>query len=150
MRVLLQRVKHASVHVDGEAIGSIGHGLLLLVGIGQTDQGEDARYLADKIVNLRIFDDEAGRMNQSLLEVAGQILSVSQFTLFANLRKGRRPSYTAAAEPQDAERLFEQFNVILREHHLEVQTGKFGAMMDVQLVNDGPVTLWLDSEKLRA
>ncbi|WP_163101827.1 D-aminoacyl-tRNA deacylase [Peribacillus alkalitolerans] len=145
MRVVLQRSKEASVTVTGEVIGKIESGLVLLVGVTHNDTEDDAIYLADKIVNLRIFEDEQGKMNHSLLDAGGQILSVSQFTLYGDCRKGRRPNFMEAAKPDQAIDLYNFFNEQLRQKGVEVQTGEFGAMMDVQLVNDGPVTLILDS-----
>ncbi|WP_108669480.1 D-aminoacyl-tRNA deacylase [Peribacillus acanthi] len=146
MRVVLQRSKDASVTVSGEVIGRIEKGLVLLVGITHDDTENDAIYLADKIVNLRIFEDEQGKMNHSLLDVGGQILSVSQFTLYGDCRKGRRPNFMEAAKPDYAVQLYNFFNEQLRQKGIEVQTGEFGAMMDVRLINDGPVTLILESQ----
>lgn len=145
MRVVLQRAKNASVAVDGNIVGNIDYGVVLLVGITHDDHEEDAAYLADKIVNLRIFEDEEGKMNRSLLDVEGKILSVSQFTLYGDTRKGRRPSFINAAKPDKAEPLYNQFNQFLREKGVVVETGQFGAMMDVHLTNDGPVTLILEN-----
>lgn len=147
MRVVLQRSKAAQVTVDGETVGRIDHGLVLLVGIADGDTEEDARYLADKISGLRIFEDEQGKMNHSVLETGGQVLSISQFTLYGDCRKGRRPNFMAAARPEFAEPLYERFNGMLREAGLHVETGRFGAMMDVSLVNDGPVTLIVESKQ---
>lgn len=147
MKVVLQRSKAASVSVNGETVGEITSGLVLLVGVTHEDTEEDCRYLADKIIHLRIFEDENMKMNHSLLDVGGEILSISQFTLYGDCRKGRRPNFMAAAKPDEAERLYEVFNDMLREKGLKVETGKFGAMMDVQLINDGPVTLILESKK---
>ncbi|PUA37395.1 D-tyrosyl-tRNA(Tyr) deacylase [Paenibacillus elgii] len=147
MRVVLQRSKAAQVTVDGETVGRIDHGLVLLVGIADGDTEEDARYLADKISGLRIFEDEQGKMNHSVLETGGQVLSISQFTLYGDCRKGRRPNFMAAARPELAEPLYERFNGMLRESGLHVETGRFGAMMDVSLVNDGPVTLIVESKQ---
>jgi len=147
MRAVVQRVSSASVTVDGEVVGQIGGGLLVLLGVAQADTDEDANYLAEKIVNLRIFEDEAGRMNRSLLETGGAMLAVSQFTLLGDVRKGRRPSFTDAAPPDDGKRLYERFCDGVREFGVRVQTGRFQAMMDVALVNDGPVTILLDSRK---
>ena len=144
MRIVLQRSKAASVTVDGEVVGEITHGYTLLVGITHEDTKQQADWLAAKIAGLRLFEDEEGKMNRSLVEVAGQILSVSQFTLYGDSRKGRRPSFIEAARPEVAEPLWLYFNDQLRSHGFEVQTGIFGAMMDVSLINDGPVTLILE------
>ncbi|WP_240414329.1 D-aminoacyl-tRNA deacylase [Paenibacillus periandrae] len=145
MRIVVQRSKQASVVVDGVTVGSIRNGLVLLVGVTHEDTEQDARYAAEKISGLRIFEDETGKMNLSITETAGQILSVSQFTLYGDCRKGRRPNFMAAARPEQAEPLYEQFNEHLRRLGLQVETGVFGAMMDVALVNDGPVTLIIES-----
>ncbi|GKV65749.1 MULTISPECIES: D-aminoacyl-tRNA deacylase [Sporosarcina] len=145
MRVLLQRAKDASVVVDGEIIGSIAKGYVLLVGITHEDTEQDAAYIAKKIAGLRIYEDEDGKMNRSIAEVEGSILSVSQFTLYGNVQKGRRPSFIQAARPDQAEPLWKFFNEQLRGQGLQVETGEFGAMMDVQLTNDGPVTLMIES-----
>ncbi|WP_392453963.1 D-aminoacyl-tRNA deacylase [Chryseomicrobium aureum] len=144
MRIVLQRSKAASVTVDGEVVGEITHGYTLLVGITHEDTKQQADWLAAKIAGLRLFEDEEGKMNRSLDEVAGQILSVSQFTLYGDSQKGRRPSFIEAARPEVAEPLWLYFNDQLRSHGFEVQTGVFGAMMDVSLINDGPVTLILE------
>jgi D-aminoacyl-tRNA deacylase len=146
MRVVLQRSKEAKVTVDGNVVGEISKGFVLLVGVTHQDQEEDALYLADKIANLRVFEDENGKMNLSLLDVGGEILSVSQFTLYGDCRKGRRPNFMEAAKPEHALKIYEAFNNFLREKGLKVETGKFGAMMDVQLINDGPVTLIVESK----
>jgi D-tyrosyl-tRNA(Tyr) deacylase len=148
MRVVLQRVKRAEVRVDGQAVGGIGPGLLVLVGIGKDDTPETGKALAEKIVNLRVFDDAQGRMNRSLLERGGALLCVSQFTLWGDCRKGRRPSYDQAARPEVARALYDAFVESLRALGVSVETGQFQARMDVELVNDGPVTLWLDSQEL--
>jgi D-tyrosyl-tRNA(Tyr) deacylase len=152
MRVLLQRVREASVAVDGQTVAGIGQGYLLLVGIGHEDAREDAggtlAAMARKIMELRILPDTANKMNRSLREAGGEILAVSQFTLHADCRRGRRPSFANAAPPEAGRRLFEQFVQHLRDEGAQVQTGVFGAMMDVALVNDGPVTIWLDSEEI--
>jgi D-tyrosyl-tRNA(Tyr) deacylase len=146
MRVVLQRSKAAKVVVDEETIGEIESGLVVLVGITHGDTAEDAVYLAEKIVNLRIFEDENEKMNHSLLDVGGSILSVSQFTLYGDCRKGRRPNFMDAARPEEASTLYEIFNDELRKRGVHTETGQFGAMMDVQLTNDGPVTLILESK----
>ena len=148
MRALLQRVSHASVTVDGNVIGQIGQGLLVLLGVGQDDSEVQVKTLADKIVHLRIFGDNEGKMNRSLLDVGGQALVVSQFTLYADVRKGRRPSFTDAAPPSLAEPLVERFKDALATYGLKVEGGVFGAYMEVELINSGPVTIWMDSEEL--
>ncbi|OPA80382.1 D-tyrosyl-tRNA(Tyr) deacylase [Paenibacillus selenitireducens] len=147
MKVVIQRCKEAQVRVDGETIGQIEQGLMLLVGITHEDTEQDVRYVADKTAGLRIFEDDQEKMNFSVLDVGGQILSVSQFTLYGDCRKGKRPNFMAAARPDQAERLYELFNDRLRELGLVVETGKFGAMMDVSLTNWGPVTIILDSKQ---
>jgi D-aminoacyl-tRNA deacylase len=147
MRVVLQRSKAAKVMVAGETIGQIEHGLVLLVGVTHGDTEKDAEYLAEKIVNVRIFEDEQEKMNHSLLDVGGSILSVSQFTLYGDCRKGRRPNFMNAARPEEANKLYDIFNEELRKRGVHTETGQFGAMMDVQLTNDGPVTLILESEQ---
>ena len=147
MRAVVQRVSQASVCVDDQTCGAIGPGLLVLLGVGKNDSEQDAALLADKIANLRVFDDEQGLMNLSLLETQGEMLVVSQFTLFGDCRKGRRPSYSTAAPPAEALRLYEQFIREARARQITVATGKFQAMMHVTLVNNGPVTLLLDTEK---
>jgi D-tyrosyl-tRNA(Tyr) deacylase len=145
LKVVVQRVSEASVTVEEIVIGKIGHGLMLLVGIGHEDGEQDIVWMADKLAGLRIFEDIDAKMNLSVEDVNGAILSVSQFTLYGDCRKGKRPNFMAAARPEQAEALYEQFNARLRARGLTVETGKFGAMMDVALVNDGPVTLILDS-----
>lgn len=150
MRALIQRVRRASVTVDGQVVGSCGHGLLVLLGVGQHDDEAVADKLWRKMRDLRIFDDEAGKTNLSLLDVGGEALVVSQFTLYANCKRGRRPSFTEAGEPARANDLYEHFcdlveNDLGEEH---VGRGVFGAMMDVELVNDGPFTVWLDTDEL--
>ncbi len=147
MRAVVQRVSRAEVRVDGEVVGRAGRGLLVLLGIAASDTPEAGRALAEKIVHLRIFDDEQGRMNRSLLEAGGAVLCVSQFTLYGDCRKGRRPSFDRAAPTDLARALYEQFVESLRALGVSVETGTFQAMMDVELVNDGPVTLLLDSER---
>ncbi|MGM9923730.1 MAG: D-aminoacyl-tRNA deacylase [Bacillus sp. (in: firmicutes)] len=144
MKVVLQRAKQASVKVDGEVVGRIERGLVLLVGVTHEDTMEAAGFLADKIVNLRIFEDGGGKMNHSLLDVGGDILSVSQFTLYGDCQKGRRPNFMAAARPDHALEIYNGFNEALKQKGVKVETGIFGAMMDVQLINDGPVTLILE------
>lgn len=146
MRIVVQRSKEASVTINGSLTGSIEQGLVLLVGVTHEDTEEDARYLADKVAGLRIFEDDGGKMNLSVQEIGGQILSVSQFTLYGDCRKGKRPNFMAAARPELAEPLYHRFNELLRERGLTVATGRFGEMMDVQLVNWGPVTLILESK----
>ncbi len=148
MRAVIQRVKRSEVRVEGCRVGAVDAGLLVLLGIGQGDSFEDAESLADKIVNLRVFDDSAGRMNLSLLETKGSLLCVSQFTLYGDCRKGRRPSYERAARPEAAIRLYEAFVAVVRGKGITVETGQFQARMEVELVNDGPVTLLLDSERV--
>ena len=147
MRIVLQRVKSASVSIEGLVVGEIEQGFLLLVGVGPNDTRDDASYLARKIAGMRIFSDENGKMNLSIDQVGGKILSVSQFTLFADTKKGNRPSFTGAASPEAANKLYEEFNEILRmEYGLTVETGEFGADMQVSLVNDGPVTILFDTK----
>ena len=146
MRAVIQRVTESSVTVDGRTVGVIGRGLLVLLGVSQGDSRKEADYLADKIVNLRIFEDPDGKMNRSLLEVGGEMLVVSQFTLLGDCRKGRRPSFVGAAPPETANALYEYFVEISKQKGIAVQTGEFGAMMAVSLVNDGPVTLIVDSK----
>jgi len=148
MRAVIQRVKEAKVEVNGDIIGKIGEGFLVLLGVGKDDTEEDVRYLADKVLGLRIFEDEAGKMNLSITDVKGEILAVSQFTLYGDSRKGRRPSFDEAAPPDVAERLYELFVEEIRKSGIKVETGKFRALMDVHLVNSGPVTILLDSKKL--
>ena len=148
MRAVLQRVSRARVVVDGAVTGEIGAGLLILVGVGKNDTDEAAKYLAEKTANLRIFDDEQGKMNRSLLDVQGAALVVSQFTLYGDARGQRRPSFIQAAPPEEGKRLYEAFVKALRALGVRVETGVFQAMMEVELTNDGPVTILLDSDKL--
>jgi D-aminoacyl-tRNA deacylase len=145
MRALVQRVSRARVTVDGETVGEIGRGFLILLGVTHTDGQIEADWLARKIAGLRVFEDDAGKMNLGLTEVGGAALVVSQFTLYGDARRGRRPSFIEAARPEQAEPLVDYFATQLRDQHLPVATGRFGAMMQVELVNDGPVTLWLDT-----
>jgi D-tyrosyl-tRNA(Tyr) deacylase len=144
MRVVLQRVSRARVRVAERVVGEIGAGLLLLAGLTATDDEQTLAWMADKVVGLRVFTDEEGKMNRSVEEVGGAILVVSQFTLYGDARKGRRPSFIEAAQPEIAIPLYERFVEMLRERGRPVQTGEFGAMMEVELVNDGPVTLILE------
>ena len=145
MRAVIQRVKKSSVKAADEIVGQIGKGLLVLLGVARDDTAKDADYLANKIINLRIFEDPDGKMNRSLLETGGELLVVSQFTLLADCRKGRRPSFIEAAEPQKAADLYETFVDRVREKGVKLQTGRFRAMMEVALINDGPVTLIIES-----
>jgi len=147
MRAVVQRVSRAKVTVAGEITGDIGQGLLVLLGVGRADTEAGANYLADKIVGLRIFEDDAGKMNRSVAEVGGAVLVVSQFTLYGDVRKGKRPSFDDAARPEMARTLYETFVSRVRESGVRCETGHFQEMMDVELVNDGPVTILLDSEK---
>jgi len=147
MRAVVQRVREAKVDVAGRTVGAIGPGLLVFLGVGHNDSEKDGEYLAGKIAHLRIFSDDQGLMNRSVLEQGGGVLVVSQFTLWGDCLKGRRPSFTRAAPPEKARRLYEHFTRLIREKGLTVATGVFQEMMDVHLVNDGPVTMLLDSEK---
>ena len=147
MRAIIQRVTRARVTVASRVAGEIQTGVLILLGVGRADTPESAEYLAEKIANLRIFADDAGKMNRSLVEIGGSALVVSQFTLYGDTRGGRRPSYIQAASPEDANRLYEEFVRRLRSFGVPVETGVFQAHMKVELVNDGPVTILLDSEK---
>lgn len=147
MRAVVQRVKESKVEVNGKTIGAIGPGLLIFLGVGEDDSEKDSAYLADKTAYLRIFPDGKGLMNLSLMDTGGAALVVSQFTLWGDCRKGRRPSFVKAAEPGKAKALYEHFIRLLKEKGIQVATGKFQEMMDVSLVNDGPVTLMLDSKK---
>lgn len=144
MKVVVQRSKEASVTIDNKIVGSIDKGLVLLVGFTQNDTSKEIDYIVDKIVNLRIFDDEFGVMNKSILEVGGSILSISQFTLYADTKKGRRPSYVNALNSKEASKLYDEFNQKLSNHPLKVATGIFGADMQVSLINDGPITIIIE------
>jgi D-tyrosyl-tRNA(Tyr) deacylase len=145
VRALLQRTTGARVRVDGEVIGEIGQGLVVLLGVGPEDVEATADALARRVTELRIFEDDDGRTNRSLVDVGGQVLAISQFTLYADTRRGRRPGFTGAAEPAVAERLYQRFVTALRSLAIDVATGRFGAVMAVELVNDGPFTIWLDT-----
>lgn len=147
MRAVVQRVGQASVQVDGRVVGQISAGLLVLLGVSKTDRESDADYLVDKIIGLRIFEDEDGKMNRSVAEISGAILMVSQFTLYGDVRRGKRPSFDEAARPEEARRLYEYAVKKIRDAGLRCQTGEFQAMMKVSLVNEGPVTILLDSDK---
>lgn len=147
MRVLLQRVSEASVNIEGEVVGQIGTGLLLLVGIEEDDTKNDADWLVQKVIGMRIFSDEQGKINHSVQDIEGQFLVVSQFTLHASTKKGNRPSFIKAARPEQAIPIYEYFiNELKQKSNLKVETGQFGADMKVSLINDGPVTIWLDSK----
>ena len=146
MRALLQRVTYGSVSIDGVVVGEIGPGVVILLGIRQGDTENDVEYLAQKCVNLRIFADENGNLNRSLLETGGEALIISQFTLYGDTRKGRRPSFTQAARPEESEPLYDKFVEAVRRHGVRVATGRFGAMMLVKIHNDGPVTLLVESK----
>ncbi len=148
MRAVVQRVTRARVSIDGAISGEIGNGLLVLLGVGQRDTEADADYLAEKTAGLRVFHDDEGKMNRAVGEVGGAVLVVSQFTLFGDVRRGKRPSFDAAARPEQARRLYEYFVEKIRAAGLRCETGKFQEMMDVELVNSGPVTILLDSEKV--
>ncbi|WP_427339090.1 D-aminoacyl-tRNA deacylase [Caloranaerobacter sp. DY30410] len=147
MRAVVQKVAKASVSVEGTVVGSINRGLLVLLGVGQDDNEKDLDYLCDKIANLRIFEDENGKMNKSLVDIKGELLVVSQFTLYGDVRKGRRPNFMNAAEPKKAESMYLEFVNKIRKTGIKVETGKFGEHMHVELINDGPVTILLDSKK---
>lgn len=147
MRAVVQRVAKASVTVDGQIVGEIGPGLLVLLGISRNDAGADADYLAEKIAGLRIFEDAAGKMNLNVADVGGSVLTVSQFTLYGDVRRGKRPSFHEAARPESARELYEHFVAEIRRRGLRCETGQFQAMMSVSLINQGPVTLLLDSSK---
>ena len=147
MRCVIQRVTEASVTVEGEVIGKIGKGYMILIGVSAEDGDKDVKYMADKVPNLRIFEDEDGKMNRSILDVGGEILAVSQFTLYGDARGGRRPSFSTAAKPEMANELYEKLVEAWRAQGLHVETGRFRAEMQVALINDGPVTLLMDSTK---
>lgn len=147
MRAVVQKVSQSTVSVENQVVGCIARGLVVFLGVTHKDTEKDAQYLAEKIAHLRMFEDTEEKLNLSVKDVGGSILSVSQFTLYGDCRKGRRPSFTEAARPEAANRLYEQFNAYLRQEGLTVETGRFQAHMEVSLVNDGPVTLLLDSEK---
>lgn len=147
MRAVIQRVSRSGVVVDGRPVGEIGRGILVLLGVERGDLESDARYLLEKVINLRIFEDNEGKMNRSLAEVNGSLLVVSQFTLLGDVRKGKRPSFVDAEEPRRAEQLYELFMTLAQGEGIPVSGGVFGAMMDVSLVNDGPVTFIIDSKK---
>lgn len=146
MRAVVQRVKSANVKVAEETIGAIDHGLVVLLGITKDDEEEDVHAIVQKLIHLRIFEDEDDKMNESLQDKEGSVLSISQFTLYANIRKGRRPSFTKAADPDLAEKLYDIFNKSLAAEGVHVETGSFGAMMDVELINDGPVTIIMETK----
>ena len=148
MRAVLQRVTEASVTIDGQKVGEIGKGIMVLFGMLGTDTDKTIDYMLDKVINLRIFEDENGKMNRSLEDVGGAILSISQFTLYADCRKGRRPGFTEAARGDTAIKMYDQFNEELRQRGFHVETGIFGADMKIELLNDGPVTIWLDSDAI--
>ncbi|MGB6607262.1 MAG: D-aminoacyl-tRNA deacylase [Atribacterota bacterium] len=148
MRAVVQRVKKGSVEIEEKEIGKIEKGLVILLGVGQNDIEKDAKYLAEKIVNLRIFEDKEGKMNLSVKDINGQILVISQFTLYGDCKKGRRPSFISAALPDKAVKLYDYFVKSIKNYGLKIETGEFQAMMLVKIYNDGPVTILLDSEKL--
>lgn len=147
MRAVVQRVSRASVTVEGQVVGAIGPGYLVLLGVSADDRPEEADYVAEKVAHLRVFEDEAGKMNRSILEAGGAVLAVSQFTLYGDVRRGRRPGFDRAARPEAALPLYERFVTVLRGYGLTVETGRFQAQMQVELVNDGPITILIDSEK---
>ena len=148
MRAVVQRVKEGSVEIEKKEIAKIAEGLIILLGVGQNDVEKDAEYLAEKIVNLRIFEDKEGKMNLSVKDINGQILVISQFTLYGDCKKGRRPSFISAAPPDKAVKLYDYFKKYIKNYGLKIETGEFQTMMLVKIYNDGPVTILLDSEKL--
>ena len=147
MKIVLQRVKEAAVEVQGKVVGKIGRGICLLVGIEKGDSEEDAHFLAKKVTELRVFPDEEGKMNLSVLDIQGEAMAVSQFTLAGSVKKGRRPSFDKAEEPEEAAKLFKYFVELIKQRGMKVETGVFQAMMDVHLINEGPVTFILESKK---
>jgi D-tyrosyl-tRNA(Tyr) deacylase len=146
LRVVIQRVARGKVTVEGNTVAEIGHGVVILVGVGPNDGEEQARYISEKITNMRIFEDEGGKMNLSLLDVGGEAIVVSQFTLYADTHKGRRPSFVNAAPPEIAEPMVERFAALLESQGVPTQTGQFGAKMAVEIINDGPVTIWMERD----
>lgn len=148
MRAILQRVSQGSVEIDSEVVGKIGPGLVIFLGIGQEDNESDIKYLAEKIINLRIFEDDAGKMNCSALDKKLELLVISQFTLYGDCRKGRRPSFSTAASPNEAALIYDKFITEINKYGLKVETGRFQAMMNIELVNTGPVTMLLDSKRI--
>lgn len=148
MRAVVQRVKKAKVTVEGEIVGEIGMGLMVLLGVGKEDSEKDLEYLKEKVLNLRIFNDEEGKMNNSLIDIGGELLVVSQFTLYGDARKGKRPGFSDAANPETANFMYEQFIKSAKESGIKTENGKFGADMDVEFINWGPVTILLDSKKI--
>jgi len=146
MKALIQRVKSASVKVDNKTIGNINQGLLIFLGIQNNDGQNELKYLAEKCLNMRIFSDQDGKFNHSLLEIKGEVLVVSQFTLYADTKRGRRPSFVQAAKPEISQPLYKQFVTLLKKSDIKVETGEFGAMMDVELINDGPVTIMVEKK----
>ncbi|GAB4073338.1 D-tyrosyl-tRNA(Tyr) deacylase [Barrientosiimonas marina] len=149
MKAVIQRARDASVTVNESVVGAINHGLVVLLGVTHEDTETDADYLVNKLVNLRIFSDEDGKMNHSLKDISYDVLSISQFTLYADTRKGRRPNYLQAAKPEQARALYDYFNEQIKAHHVDVKTGEFGEEMQIQLTNDGPVTIILDSAETK-
>ena len=148
MRAVVQRVTKGSVEIEGKIVGSINKGLVVLLGVSEKDTSEDVAYMAEKVLNLRVFDDEEGKMNYSLLDINGELLVVSQFTLYGDCRKGRRPNYMAAAKPEKADALYNDFVNLCKAQNVKTETGVFQADMKVEIINDGPVTLMVDSEKV--